>query len=69
MSYDDYLKACGWGWYMRSLHFFGWSRILAIELKKKYNITHRQFYDDLFNWFMQNSLHYCTKNIMRQGIY
>jgi len=54
MSYDDYLKACGWGWYMRSVHFFGWLRILAIELKKKYNITHRQFYDDLFDWFMQN---------------
>jgi len=54
MSYDDYLKACGWGWYMRSVHFFGWLRILAVELKKKYNITHRQFYDDLFDWFMQN---------------
>ncbi len=54
MSYDDYLKACGWGWYMRSVHFFGWLRILAIELKKKYNITHRQFYDDLFDWFVQN---------------
>ena len=54
MSYDDYLKACGWKWYMMSVHFLGWLRILAIELKKKYNITHRQFYDDLFDWFMQN---------------
>jgi hypothetical protein len=55
MSYDGYLKACGWKWYMISVHFLGWLRILAIELKKKYNIAHRQFYNDLFNWFMQNS--------------
>ena len=55
MSYDDYLKACGWKWYMISVHFLGWLRVLAIDLKKKHNITHRQFYDDLFNWSIQNS--------------
>jgi radical SAM superfamily enzyme YgiQ (UPF0313 family) len=54
MSYDDYLKACGWKWYMISVHFLGWLRILAIDLKKKYNIIHRQFYNDLFNWFIEN---------------
>ena len=54
MSYDDYLKACGWKWYMISVHFLGWLRILAIDLKKKHDISHRQFYDDLFDWFVQN---------------
>ena len=31
MSYDGYLKACGWKWYMISVHFLGWLRILAID--------------------------------------
>ena len=54
MSYDDYLKACGWKWYMMSLHFLGWLRILSIDLKKEYNISHRNFYDNLFNWFIND---------------
>ena len=38
MSFDDYLKATGWKWYMISLHFLGWLRILAIDLKKYHDI-------------------------------
>ena len=33
MPYQDYLKACGWKWYMMAVHFLGWLRILAIDLK------------------------------------
>jgi len=54
MSYAEYLKACGWKWYMMSVHFLGWLRILAIDLKKEYDINHRQFYDNLFDWFLKN---------------
>ena len=54
MSFDDYIEASGWKWYMISMHFLGWLRILAMDLKKQYGITHREFYDKLFLWFMSN---------------
>ena len=55
MSFDEYIEASGWKWYMISMHFLGWLRILAIDLKKQYGITHREFYDKLFLWFMSNN--------------
>ena len=55
MSFDEYLDASGWKWYITSFHFLGWLRILALDLKKIHNITMRQFYDDLFEWFMNNN--------------
>ena len=55
MTFDDYLKATGWKWYMISLHFLGWLRILAFDLKRMHGITHRSFYTDLFFWFQSNS--------------
>ena len=54
MSFDNYLEATGWKWYMISLHFLGWLRILALTLKNKYNITLKEFYNNLFIWFMNN---------------
>ena len=54
MSFDDYLEATGWKWYMISLHFLGWLRILAIDLKKYHDITHKDFYSKLFSWFLSN---------------
>ena len=54
MSFDDYLEATGWKWYMISLHFLGWLRILSIDLKKYHGITHKDFYSKLFSWFLSN---------------
>ena len=54
MPYQDYLKACGWKWYMMAVNFLGWLRILAIDLKKYHNISHRDFYNNLFDWFMND---------------
>jgi hypothetical protein len=55
MSFEDYLEATGWKWFMITMHFLGWLRILAFELKKQYGISHRIFYTELFSWFMINS--------------
>ena len=54
MSFDDYIEATMWKWYMISLHFLGWLRILAFDLKKNHGISHREFYTKLFDWFMVN---------------
>jgi len=54
MSFDDYLEATGWKWFMISLHFLGWLRILALDLKNNHNISMREFYNGLFEWFMNN---------------
>ena len=54
MSFDDYIEATMWKWYMISLHFLGWLRILALDLKKYHGISHREFYTKLFDWFMNN---------------
>ena len=54
MSFDDYLEATGWKWFMISLHFLGWLRILALELKNNHNISMREFYNGLFEWFTNN---------------
>ena len=54
MPFDDYLEATGWKWFMISLHFLGWLRILALDLKNNHNISMREFYNRLFEWFMNN---------------
>ena len=54
MSFDDYIEATMWKWYMISLHFLGWLRILVLDLKKYHGISHREFYTKLFDWFMNN---------------
>ncbi len=54
MPFDDYLEATGWKWFMISLHFLGWLRILALDLKNNHNISMREFYNGLFEWFMNN---------------
>jgi len=54
MSFDDYIKATGWKWFMISLHFLGWLRILSIKLKSKHGILHKIFYTKLFDWFQKN---------------
>jgi radical SAM superfamily enzyme YgiQ (UPF0313 family) len=54
MSFDDYIEATLWKWYMISFHFLGWLRILAFDLKNQYAISHRTFYTELFTWCMSN---------------
>ena len=54
MSFDDYIEATLWKWFMISLHFLGWLRFLSIDLKKHYGISHREFYTKLFDWIMSN---------------
>ena len=54
MTFNEYLDATGWKWFMISLHFLGWLRILALELKNNHNISMREFYDGLFEWFTNN---------------
>tara|TARA_B100000745_G_scaffold134361_1_gene87796 strand:- start:6310 stop:8118 length:1809 start_codon:yes stop_codon:yes gene_type:complete len=54
MTFDEYLDASGWKWFMISLHFLGWLRILALELKNNHNISMREFYNGLFEWFNEN---------------
>ena len=55
MTFDDYIKASGWKWYITSFHFLGWLRILALDLKRKYKLTMRNFYDNLFDWAINDS--------------
>ena len=55
MTFDEYIEASLWKWYMISMHFLGWLRILALDLKKYHGISHREFYTKLFNWFMQHT--------------
>ena len=55
MTFEDYIEASGWKWYITTFHFLGWLRILSLELKSKYNLTMRNFYDDLFDWAMNDS--------------
>ena len=72
MSFDDYIEATLWKWYMISFHFLGWLRIFALKLKKEYKITLRQFYDDLFMWFINNDTtflykeYYITKRLLKK---
>ena len=68
MSFEDYIDASGWKWFMISLHFLGWLRILAIELKNNHNISMREFYTGLYNWFNANdtSLLYKEYNITKR---
>ena len=54
MTFDEYLEATGWKWFMISLHFLGWLRILALELKNNHNISMREFYNGLFEWLTDN---------------
>ena len=74
MSFEDYIDASGWKWFMVSLHFLGWLRILAIELKNNHNISMREFYNGLYNWFNDNdkSLLYreytVTKRLLRKTL-
>ena len=53
MTFDEYIEASLWKWYMISMHFLGWLRILALDLKKYHGISHREFYTKLFDWFIQ----------------
>ena len=39
---------------MISLHFLGWLRIVAFDLKNNHGISHRTFYSEMFSWFMSN---------------
>ena len=54
MTFDEYIEASLWKWYMISMHFLGWLRILALDLKKYHGISHREFYTKLFDWFIQH---------------
>ena len=54
MSFDDYLRATEWKWFMISFHFLGWLRILSLKIKQKHGIKLRQFYSKLFDWFKKN---------------
>ena len=71
MSFDDYIEATMWKWYITSFHFLGWLRILALELKAKHNITMREFYDGLFEYFMDDkeSLFYKEYTITKRLLY
>ncbi len=53
MTVDDYVDMTVWKWFMLATHFLGWTRLVAIELKK-HGITGRQFYDNLFEYSMNN---------------
>ena len=71
MSFDDYIEATMWKWYITSFHFLGWLRVLALELKAKYNITMREFYDGLFEYFMDDkeSLFYKEYTVTKRMLY
>ena len=71
MSFDDYIEATMWKWYITSFHFLGWLRILALELKAKHNITMREFYDGLFEYFMDDkeSLFYKEYTVTKRLLY
>ena len=53
MTRDDYIDMTVWKWFMLATHFLGWTRLVAIELKKR-GITGQQFYDNLFEYSMNN---------------
>ena len=53
MTVDDYIEMTVWKWFMLATHFLGWTRLVAIELKKQ-GISSRQFYDNLFEYSINN---------------
>lgn len=54
MNFEQYIDATMWKWFMISMHFLGWLRVISIKMKKKYGISHRMFYNKLYNWFQVN---------------
>lgn len=49
MTADEYVDMTVWKWFMLATHFLGWTRLVAIELKKQ-GISSRQFYDNFFEY-------------------
>jgi hypothetical protein len=70
MTTDDYIDMTVWKWFMLSTHFLGWTRLVAIELKKQ-GITGREFYDNLFEYTkthntLLNKEHAITRGLIRE---
>jgi hypothetical protein len=70
MSVDDYIDMTVWKWFMLATHFLGWTRLVAIELKKQ-GITGQQFYDNLFEYTMThdtilNKEHAITRDLFKK---
>ena len=70
MTTDDYVDMTVWKWFMLATHFLGWTRLVAIELKKQ-GISSRQFYDNLFEYTkthntLLNKEHAITRGLIRK---
>lgn len=71
LPFEDYLRAMVWRWFMASTHMLGWTRVLAIELNTIYGLKFRDFYDNLFEYCMNNNTvlkgeHDITDNLVRR---
>lgn len=70
MTTDDYVDMTVWKWFMLATHFLGWTRLVAIELKKQ-GISSRTFYDNLFEYTkthntLLNKEHAITRGLIRK---
>jgi radical SAM superfamily enzyme YgiQ (UPF0313 family) len=70
MTTDDYIDMTVWKWFMLATHFLGWTRLVAIELKKQ-GVAGREFYDNLFEYTkthntILNKEHTITRELIRK---
>jgi len=69
MSFDDYIDATIWKWFMISTHFLGWTRIISIEMKNNFSISFRTFYDNFFEYIRKSkNILYDEMNITRKMV-